>query len=325
MINIIHPYDLLRLFEKLKEQSAGRLLSRILASKKDRVKSTWKHTTSDVRSWTEIPAVQKRINKKISGHENIDHFTYTAQKHFRDDKKRTALSIGCGAGGKEICWAKTGSFVRIDAFDISAPRIEAAMQKSKAEHLESTLHFNVGDVRSVLTCRNTYDVIIAEGILHHLTPLNKIIPSMKSLLSDDGLLIVNDYVGPSRFQWTQKQLDAANDLLSTFPTSCKTQYNGFPKNKIHRPGLLTMYLYDPSEAVESEQILKCTEQYFSIIEKKEYGGTLLHLLFKDIAHHFVEPDGVTSRILNTSFSTEDELLSNNSLKSDFVFLICKKK
>ncbi|MBI2429652.1 MAG: class I SAM-dependent methyltransferase [Ignavibacteriales bacterium] len=324
MLNLIHPYDILKLFEKIQEQNAFKILSRIVSSNEGKVKSTWKHTTSEIRSWTEIPAVQLRINKKISNDDNIDHYTYAARKYFCDGRKRIALSLGCGAGGNEILWAKTASFSHIDAIDISAPRIESAKQKALTEHLDSILRFRVGDVHSVFSAATRYDVIIAEGILHHITPLRDALRSIKSLLKDDGLLIINDFVGPSRFQWTQQQLDESNLLLSSFPERLKIQHNGNPKRKIHRPGLIPMYLYDPSEAVESHDILKFVEQNFSVVEKKEYGGTILHLVFKDIAHHFVQPDDEAQTVLHQCFSKEDELLLNLSLKSDFVFLVCKK-
>lgn len=324
-MSLIHPYDVLALFDKIKEQSFFRIVSRSVASKEDRVLSTWKHSAAPVRSWTDIPAVQRRINQKITGNDAIDHISFTAAKYLSDGGKRSALSLGCGTGGKEIRWAKTGIFSSIDAVDISAPRIAFAKQMAMDEHLETVIHFSVGNVPSALAGTKRYDVVIAEGILHHLTPIGDILQSIRSSLKEGGILVINDFVGPSRFQWTIRQMTLSNALLSSVPDRLKVQQNGKTKRKIHRPGILTMYLYDPSEAVQSDEILKYVSEYFSIIESKPYGGNLLHLLFKDIAHHFVSTDDKVREILEMTFHAEDEFLASGTDTSDFIFLVCTPK
>jgi hypothetical protein len=51
-----------------------------------------------------------------------------------------------------------------------------------------------------------------------------------------------------------------------------------------------MHYNDPSEAVESSNILSQLAIHFDIVEMKEYGGTVLHLLLYEIAHHFLPGD-----------------------------------
>ncbi|MCH7535984.1 MAG: hypothetical protein IH948_09660 [Bacteroidetes bacterium] len=58
-----------------------------------------------------------------------------------------------------------------------------------------------------------------------------------------------------------------------------------------------MYLSDPSEAVNSENILPEIRRRFKIIEEKPYGGNILHLVLKDISHNFTEDNIEGSNIL----------------------------
>jgi hypothetical protein len=85
-----------------------------------------------------------------------------------------------------------------------------------------------------------------------------------------------------------------------------------------------MTLNDLSEAAESEYILPNLNNYFSLIEIKEYGGTILHPLFNGIAHNFLNSEKETKDLLQKCFAFEDELLDAKIIKSDFIFAVYKK-
>ncbi len=97
------------------------------------------------------------------------------------------------------------------------------------------------------------------------------------------------------------------------------------KPKVFKPSRLGMQLGDPSEAVESSEILPLLKQIFDVIEVREYGGTILNLLFAQIAHNFLSDDPETQHWLQLCFDVEDLLLSLGDLQSDFVVAICKKR
>lgn len=86
-----------------------------------------------------------------------------------------------------------------------------------------------------------------------------------------------------------------------------------------------MLLMDPSEAVESSKIMPLLRKVFDIVEVKEYGGTILNLLFSDIAHHFISNDEDAKRILRLCLDIEDLLLELKEVPSDFAFVACKKR
>ena len=86
-----------------------------------------------------------------------------------------------------------------------------------------------------------------------------------------------------------------------------------------------MILDDPSEAVESSNILPYLHEIFEIVEIREYGGTLLQLLFSEIAHNFISSEPEIKRWLKICFEIEDLLLAEKELNSDFIVAVCKKK
>ena len=84
-----------------------------------------------------------------------------------------------------------------------------------------------------------------------------------------------------------------------------------------------MVLADPSECVDSSNIIKSLHKHFSPIVEKGFGGNIIMNVLKDISHHFVENNNEKEKILKKLFEFEDAYLKSN--KSDFVFGIYQKK
>ncbi len=115
-----------------------------------------------------------------------------------------------------------------------------------------------------------------------------------------------------------------NRALSLIPKSYRRRYYlSFYKNRVSGPGMLRMILADPSEARESARILETLGKYLVPAEVKPYGGNVLMLTMKDIAHHFMEETPESIKILHKLFELEDEYL--RAAKSDFVFAVYRKR
>lgn len=67
------------------------------------------------------------------------------------------------------------------------------------------------------------------------------------------------------------------------------------------------------------------ERIFNVVEIKKYGGTILQLLFKDIARNFLKDDEETQNFIQLCFKIEDELLENKEIQSDFILALCRKR
>jgi len=324
--NLVNVHDASLLVEKIRQGRLRQIVSRFLIGKEKRLERSWNHVQYPLRHWWDIPEVMERWNVLISGDKNVDYVSYFLHKYFSGRDSLTALSLGCGTGHREVKLARLGMFERIDAVDISKARIEHAREKSEDQGYDNVISYVVGDVYTVPLPSSSYDLVIVEQSLHHFSPLDRILNRIHACLSSSGCFIFNEYVGPARFQWTDKQLEVINDLLSRFPERYRRRWkSGTVKRKVHRRGRLSMTLWDPSEAIESHRILPFIREIFDVVEIKGYGGTVLHPLFSDIAQNFLLKDGETQHLLRMCFRVEDRLLSSGELPSDFVVGICRRR
>jgi ubiquinone/menaquinone biosynthesis C-methylase UbiE len=324
--NLFNVHDLFFIARKTFRGLGGGRLPVLAGTAKDRAKEAWKHVEAPPVSWWDIPAVRERWNLMISGDAAVDYHEYVSLKYLEGGRGLTALSLACGTGHRERRWAALGNFKRIDAYDLSEERIRHARESAEEEGLGGIVNYIVGDVYEIEMPEKSCDVVLAEQALHHFSPLEDILRRVEKSLRPGGLFVVNEFVGPTRFQWTERQLKAANALLKTLPSRYRRKWrDGTVKTRVVRPSLLGMFLRDPSEAVESSRILPLVRELFEVTEIREYGGTVISILLEGIAQNFLSGDSETRRVLRDIFDAEDRLLKSGDIKSDYVIAVCRRK
>jgi len=234
------------------------------------------------------------------------------------------LSIACGIGNREIRMAESGHFAEGLGLDLSDESINEANRKIEEKKLHN-IRFEQADFYSFKLKQNYYDVILFHSALHHFKDIEQIARRVIKALTDDGYLILNEYVGKNRLQFSKEQILEMNRLLNHIPHPYRKRYlTNRLKNKIYAPGLLRMIISDPSEAVESETIRSVIHETFKIIEERKIGGDLLMMVLKDIAHHFTNNDDQESkRVLKKLFQEEDTYLKETET-ADFIFGVYQK-
>jgi ubiquinone/menaquinone biosynthesis C-methylase UbiE len=319
---IISIGDFVDLYYRFGISNSNQFLSRLIpSSNTKRTTRAWDTTNGNIQTnWWSVPAVQRRWNRLITGDETTYYSEYLIKKYLSDKSNLRLLSPGCGTGDKELKFARFSNFSRIEAFDLSPRRINLAIQT--AQRLGVTkIHYRVSDIESFDFGRDNYNVILFDSYLHHIKKLDEILNKIYNSLTDDGIFVINEYVGPNRFQWTEAQLKTANEALLKIPPTFRRRWGMKKiKSKIFRPGILRMILSDPSEAVKSENILSKVRELFKVLEEKPYGGNILHLTLKDISHNFNNDNGNSIQLLNELFEIEDKFLQNNC-NSDFIFAV----
>lgn len=285
--------------------------------------SKWNANNAASDFWN-IPQIRKRWNEKSTGDANVEYEDYTVGKYLSGSMGLRMLSIGCGTGTRERKFAKYDNFQEIVGIDIASRQVEEARKTAKNEGFE-TIKYLVADFVSHEFKEEDYDVILFNSSLHHFTEVDALLQNkVRPLLKEKGLLIIYEYVGPRRLQWTHNQLEAANLLLKELPVKYRRRLNSKSvKRRIYRPGWIRMNLVDPSEAVDSESIVPSLHKHFAIVEEKKVGWDLTHLLFKDIAHNFLNDDAETLKWLAYIMEKEDEFLSETG-RSDAIFGIYRK-
>jgi ubiquinone/menaquinone biosynthesis C-methylase UbiE len=323
--NVINSRDVYDLFHAA-PTVLSRLGLRIRHGEQQLIKSAWQHVEAPPTNWWDIPAVRMRWNTLVSGSASVGYHQYLCEKWLKSRSDHLALSLGCGTGHNELIWAKLNKFERIDAYDLSAPRIQTATKAAAYFGYGNLIRYAVGDVFDIEVKDSLYDVIVVEQSLHHFSPLDKILARIATFLKKDGYFFLNEFVGPTRFQWTDRQIEAVNGLLAVLPNKYKTLWKSNTIKKIVvRPSHLRMILGDPSEAVESDRIVPLLGNTFDVVELKGYGGSILHLLFNGIAHNFLDDDPETGLYLKMIFDVEDLLLQSQDIQHDFVVAVCCKR
>lgn len=278
--------------------------------------------------WTEHRAIQDRLNIKVSGDPNRDAYQFLIEflnKHGMHLPLSRCLTLGCGAGDLERGLAQYGFCLKHDAYDIAAGAIERAKQKAEEMGL-AHISYYISDINTISLPPDTYDLVFGVQAVHHFSNLEHIFLEVRKTLKTGGIFFLNEFIGPAKFQWTDKQLNIVNSLLRMLPDRYRlSKKDGVTiKDNYRRPTLAEMDSIDPSEAIRSDDILNVLAQRFEIIEKIDLGGTIMHLLLQDIAGNFDYNNPADMRLLNMLFEVEDVFMELGEINSDFAVVIARK-
>lgn len=285
---------------------------------------TW--GASDARHWTELQQIQDVINERVSGDARVNPYTYFMRAHLAGRLPvARALTVGCGGGELERGLCQHGFAVEHDAFDIAPEAIRKAIAAADAAG-HSRIRYRVADANTLLLEPDTYDVIFGVHAIHHVERLENAFEQIARALKPDGYLFLNEFVGPTRFQWSKRQLQAIDGLLRVLPERFRrSRVDDTLKMRAPRPSVGQMIATDPSEAVRSGEILRVAEEHFEIVDKRPYGGTILHPLLDDIAGNFADSWDGGRALLAAICDLEWALVQSGELASDFVVVVARKR
>lgn len=293
-------------------------------SNSSRTKLNWNKKSNTIRSWNQIPLVQERINFRITGSGQETFKDWACKNLFLDGLKRTAISLGCGDGEKELDWVKRDVFQSLVGFDLSDVRIARANKLAYDSGLSEKLKFQVADINALKVTGDKYDVVIFEHSLHHFSNVDQLLQEVRNILKPGGYLLGDEYVGPRRFQWDRNQFVLANMILNRIPSKFRKNYSGSGiKNKNLYAGEFLMWLNDPSEAVESNSIEDCLSKTFKEASFFYYGGSISHLVFHDIAQNFSNGNAEADQWVKWVLDVEDSLIQQYLIRSDFMSFVCR--
>lgn len=173
-----------------------------------------------------LPGWKEHQNILASGSPDKDWLEVLKQKVPKQIcNEGRALSLGCGSGCLEPIMLSKKLCHRVDACDISHDLIAGAQRSVNLKNLP--IHYFQADLNKIQLEENKYDLVIASGILHHIQNLENLFEQVFKTLKPSGVFIVYDYVGPSRFQWSEEQKLACNEILKSIPWSYRWK-RGYP-------------------------------------------------------------------------------------------------
>ncbi|MEI6514928.1 MAG: class I SAM-dependent methyltransferase [bacterium] len=285
---------------------------------------------------------------------------WTVEKYLRDRIPfEKCLSICCGFGRVERTLAKLNVATHIVGTDIAPKAIEQAREKAAAEQIEN-IDYYVGDLNTDVLPENEYDLIWANGGLHHIARLDLVVPKLKQALRPNGMLIANEYVGPKYQQLPPRQQEIANAVKHLLPRELRDNTNYYRLGKLREyqqgrslrariAGRLVRYCeqlteyavparfgqiwqmssvenflaYDPSESVGADRVIPELKKNFPRVEVKNYKGSIvLYVLDRFFYENFDVRNDSHRRLLETLFTIEDTFIESGELQSDNAHIIC---
>jgi SAM-dependent methyltransferase len=274
--------------------------------------------------WQSHELTQRHINRAIAGGADENWVNFTKRRFF-PKRAQCALSLGCGYGVLERHALSIGLADRFDAFDISPAAVDVARQEAEKAGFGERIDYDVRDLNAVKLEQGRYDAVFATQTLHHIEALEHLLDEIRAALTPDGTLIVNEYVGPVRFQFPDERLPLMNQLLLALPESQRRSLRtGEVKTEVVRPDEKEVYAVDPSESIRSDEIVPLLEERFEIVYRADFGGTLLQFVLADIAGNFDPADPKDVAMIDLVCLYEKTLIDTGVLPSDFVYLVAKR-
>ena len=229
---------------------------------------------------------------------------------------RRSLELGCGSGRNSAKVFQAGSTLVADGIDISEDRVADA-ERLRAE-IGMPGRFAVADVNACRLERRAYDLIFSSHSFHHFLELEHVMSEVREALTDDGLFILEEFVGPTQFQWTDQQIDVVRTLMELLPTPLKILRWNAVKPYEGRPAVADVVAASPFESIRSAEIVPLFRRSFHIDAVRNLGGTIQHLLYNGIVHNFTREHDDAVRAI---YETEDALVDRGLLPSDFMLLV----
>lgn len=295
-----------------------------------RVREHWAREGSGWRRgganhWTELRSVEHRINRRVSGEPLVDPYAWFLRTYL-DGRLPVAraLTLGCGVGDLERGLSQYGFCRRHDAFDIADASVKKAQEAARQAGL-THIRYEARDVNEVRLEAGAYDCVWGVHSIHHLAALEHVFAEVARALRPGGYFVLNEFVGPTQFQWTDRQLEVIDALLAVLPERLRRRASGSVKSRVERPTIAEMNRVDPSEAIRSAEILPLLPRFFTVVETRGYGGTVAQMLLHEIAGCFQDADEATAALLETVLDIEERLIALGDLPHDFAFVVCRKE
>lgn len=234
-----------------------------------------------------------------------------------------SLDLGCGVADRSLELFRAGASRYIEGIDISEERLAEAQRRLHDENIPGS--FRAEDVNTIQLPANTYDLIFSYHSFHHFLNLEHIMEQVHQALTPRGLFVLEEFVGPTQFQWTELQIELVRAILRFLPEDLRMYRMGWMKRFEGRPKPEEVVAASPFESIRSADILPLFKRNFQIVRERQMGGTLQHLLYNGIVHNFIRNRDAAAPYVKAIYKMEDLLMDFCLIPSDFMLLIGQRR
>lgn len=124
----------------------------------------------------------------------LDGYTYSI-KVLGDLKGKNVLDFGCGHGWLSVVLAKMGA--NVSGFDISKEAVRVSSEMAEFNGVANSTHFQVGSAYNSGFPDQSFELIIGQAILHHLSDKKFVAKELNRLLKPGGKAVFFECFGDS--------------------------------------------------------------------------------------------------------------------------------
>lgn len=220
-----------------------------------------------LRTWMQEEVVRHHINRRVTGSEGLWPIEWYG-RYLGPRRFGNALSLGCGDGALERDLLSKRICASITALDLSERALDRARSLAADAGL-SGITYARADLNSLVLPPAAFDAAFFHQSLHHVEDLDACLRAVASALRPEGLMYLDEYIGPSRHQWSRQLLKEAEELFARLPRAVRRS----------RRLRLPVDWRDPTEAVNSSGIVAAVSRHFTILERRDYGGNYLSVIY----------------------------------------------
>ncbi len=250
--------------------------------------------------WWESLAIRQYLAKEVCGKDIPDGNWGMAKLLELGRTFDRAISVGGGLGHKEMTLIQAGLVNHFDIYELSKERIEKGQARAQALGLGHRVSFYYGDFfESEHNKPKLYDLVFWSGSLHHMLNTKFAVLVSCNILKDDGYFYCDEFVGKNRFQFSDEEINIANEIRSGLPEpifyipDTERMWNVLRK----RPDLELMIKTDISEAADSENIIPSIQIVFPHASIVPLGGLIYSFALSDILTNIPEDSKLLQNLM----------------------------
>jgi SAM-dependent methyltransferase len=230
--------------------------------------SYWGHHRGYAPNWYGF--CQRYIMESVTGDPEEPGITYWALRTFAKNTPVDALlEIGCLEGRKLVGFMAHDVARRGYGIDIAEAAIQRGQEAIRAQGLGDRVELSVMDLNRPSLPAASFDVVLSNGVLHHVSNLRPCLENLHQSLREGGVLIASEFVGPTRYRYSPEEIELINEGIGLLPPELGGGRRFDPVEL--RPKLEA----DPSEAVCSESLEPEVRAVFEDVTVRPYGGNVL--------------------------------------------------
>lgn len=232
-----------------------------------------------LRTWMGEEVVRRYINESVTGSPDVWPLDWL--RTWVPSPFARAVSLGCGEGSLERDLLSKHLCGEILGLDISAEALTLAREQARASGLRG-VEYRQGDLNKIELPAAAFDAAFFHQSLHHVENLDSCLCATVSALRPGSLVYFDEYVGPSRSDWSMALIEGASEVFERLPAAVRRS----------RHLKLPVDWRDPTEAIRSAEILEAVARHFEIHLRRDYGGNFLSVIHP---HLRLEPLGREER------------------------------